>query len=107
MQSAWTLLSWGAEGWLDDIAYGVLVTVSLALATLPVGLAIGFMVAIAKQSSEPSLRLAGNRLGQVTLPSLMGLVAAGLGAAGVLAGTALTVAGTLVLLRGVRLDSLD
>jgi polar amino acid transport system permease protein len=53
-------LSWGPEGWLDDIAYGVFVTVSLALATLPVGLAIGFLVALAKQSSEPSLRLAGN-----------------------------------------------
>ncbi len=60
MPSAWTLLSWGPDGWLDDIAYGVFVTVSLALATLPVGLAIGFLVALAKQSSEPSLRLAGN-----------------------------------------------
>src|SRR5690242_6953560 len=60
MPGAWTLLSWGPEGWLDDIAYGVFVTVSLALATLPVGLAIGFLVALAKQSSEPSLRLAGN-----------------------------------------------
>ena len=53
MPSAWTLLSWGPDGWLDDIAYGVFVTVSLALATLPVGLAIGFLVALAKQSSEP------------------------------------------------------
>ena len=60
MQSAWTLLSWGPEGWLDDIFNGVLVTVSLALATFPVGLLIGFFIAIAKQSSEPSLRLAGN-----------------------------------------------
>jgi polar amino acid transport system permease protein len=60
MSSTWTLLSWGSEGWLDDIAYGVLVTVSLALATLPLGLAIGFAVAVAKQSSETSLRLAGN-----------------------------------------------
>jgi polar amino acid transport system permease protein len=60
LQSAWTLLSWGPEGWLDDLANGVLVTVSLALATLPVGLAIGFFVAVAKDSEEPSLRLAGN-----------------------------------------------
>ena len=60
MQSAWTLLSWGPDGWLDDLAYGVFVTVSLALATLPIGLFIGFFVAIAKQSREPSLRLAGN-----------------------------------------------
>jgi polar amino acid transport system permease protein len=60
MQSVWTLLSWGPEGWLDDIAYGVFITVSLAAATLPVGLVIGFLVALAKQSGEPSLRLAGN-----------------------------------------------
>lgn len=60
MQSAWTLLSWGSEGWLDDIAYGVFITVSLAIATLPVGLAIGFLAALAKQSAEPSLRLAGD-----------------------------------------------
>ena len=38
MQSAWTLLSWGPEGWLDDLAHGVFITVSLALATLPIGL---------------------------------------------------------------------
>lgn len=60
MQSVWTLLSWGPQGWLDDIAYGVFVTVSLALATLPLGLAIGFFAALAKQSKEPSLRLAGD-----------------------------------------------
>jgi polar amino acid transport system permease protein len=60
MQSIWTLISWGSEGWLDDIAYGVFVTISLAVATLPVGLAIGFVVALAKQSDEASLRLAGN-----------------------------------------------
>lgn len=60
MQSAWTLISWGPQGWLDDIAYGVFITVSLALATLPVGLLIGFLVAVAKNSDEPSLRLAGN-----------------------------------------------
>ena len=60
MQSTWTLLSWGPQGWLDDIAYGVFVTVSLAVATLPLGLAIGFLAALAKQSKEPSLRLAGD-----------------------------------------------
>ena len=60
MQSAWTLLSWGPEGWIDDIAWGVFVTVSLALATLPFGLLAGFLVALAKQSPEPTLRLAGN-----------------------------------------------
>lgn len=60
MQSGWTLLSWGSEGWLDEIAYGVFVTVALALATLPVGLFIGFVIALAKQSQERSLRLAAD-----------------------------------------------
>lgn len=60
MPNIWTLLSWGSEGWLDDVAHGVFVTVTLAAATLPFGLLIGFFVALAKQSAEPSLRLAGN-----------------------------------------------
>lgn len=58
--SIWTLLSWGTEGWIDDIAYGAVVTVLLALATLPIGLTVGFFIALAKQSEEPSLRLAAN-----------------------------------------------
>lgn len=60
MKSIWTLLSWGSDGWLDEIAHGVFITVSLAAVTLPLGLLIGFFVALAKQSGEPSLRLAGN-----------------------------------------------
>jgi polar amino acid transport system permease protein len=36
------------------------VTVSLALATLPLGLVVGFLIALAKQSREPSMRLAAN-----------------------------------------------
>lgn len=60
MERTLTLLSFGAEGWGDEIAAGVLVTVSLALATLPLGLAAGFMIALAKQSEERSLRLAAN-----------------------------------------------
>lgn len=53
----WTLISFGDQGWGDEIAWGVLVTVSLALATLPLGLALGFFIALAKQSGEPTLRL--------------------------------------------------
>ena len=53
-----TLISCGATGWGDEIALGVKVTVSLALATLPVGLALGFMIALAMQSQEKSLRTA-------------------------------------------------
>jgi len=51
-----------------------------------------------------ALRLAGNRVGQLVLPSAIGAVAAGLGSAGVFLASAAVVGGTLVLLRGVRLD---
>ncbi|MFU0503363.1 ABC transporter permease [Pseudaminobacter sp. NGMCC 1.201702] len=54
------LLGFGPQGWGDEIASGVLVTVALALATLPFGLFVGFIVALAKRSQEPALRLAGD-----------------------------------------------
>lgn len=60
MNEALTLLSFGEQGWGDTIALGVLVTVSLAIATLPFGLVLGFLIALAKKSSEPSLKLAAN-----------------------------------------------
>lgn len=60
MDGMLSLLSFGPDGWGDQIASGLLVTVSLALATLPFGLAAGFFLALAKQSKEPSLRLAAN-----------------------------------------------
>lgn len=75
MENFLGLLSFGAEGWGDEIASGVWVTVSLALATLPFGLVLGFFVALAKQSEEPSLRLAGNIYTTIFrgLPELMTL----------------------------------
>jgi len=60
MNEALTLLSFGEQGWGDTIALGVVVTVTLALATLPFGLVLGFLIALAKNSSEPSLKLAAN-----------------------------------------------
>ncbi|GGA92772.1 ABC transporter permease [Brucella endophytica] len=54
------LLSFGEGGWGKSIASGVFITVSLALATLPLGLLAGFFVAMGKQSKEPSIRLAAN-----------------------------------------------
>lgn len=57
---AWTLISFGPQGWGDDIAWGVLVTISLALATVPFSLLLGFLIALAKLSPEPAMRLAGN-----------------------------------------------
>ncbi|MBR0555230.1 ABC transporter permease [Ciceribacter sp. L1K23] len=53
-----SILSCGAEGWGDEIAFGFRVSLSLAIATLPVGLAIGFFVALGSQSGERSLRTA-------------------------------------------------
>ncbi|OJF93455.1 ABC transporter permease [Pararhizobium antarcticum] len=53
-----TLLSCGDVGWGDEIAFGFMITTSLALCTLPIGLFFGFFIALAKQSEEKSLRLA-------------------------------------------------
>jgi polar amino acid transport system permease protein len=53
-----TLVACGDTGWGDEIAFGVKVTITLALATLPVGLVIGFLIALAAQSEEKLLRLA-------------------------------------------------
>ena len=51
-----------------------------------------------------SLRLTGNRLGQVLIPSTVGLVAAGVGAAGVLAATATALAAVGVAARRLAVD---
>ncbi|MGO4436101.1 ABC transporter permease [Rhizobium sp. RAF56] len=53
-----TIIACGDAGWGDEIAFGLKVTISVALATLPVGLSIGFLVALAQQSEERSLRTA-------------------------------------------------
>ena len=52
-----------------------------------------------------SLRLVGNRFGQVVVPSGIGLVAAGLGAAGVLWVTAATLVAAGAASRGVPMDT--
>ena len=44
------LLSFGPEGWGDEILAGTWLTIRLALATLPFGLVLGFFVALAKRS---------------------------------------------------------
>ena len=54
------LLSYGDSGWGDEIIAGLWVTISLALATLPFGLLLGFLVALAKTSSDSALRVAAN-----------------------------------------------
>ena len=75
MNDIWTALSWGPNGWLDELAEGLGVTVTLALATLPVGLTIGLVVALAKRSAAWPLRLLGNAYTTVFrgLPELLTL----------------------------------
>jgi MFS family permease len=88
----------------------------VVMAALGLGLGIGQPLTMSWLSAQApdgqrgralALRLAGNRAGQVVLPSAIGGVAAGLGAAGVFLASALAVGGTLLLVRGVRLDEQD
>ncbi|WP_284178700.1 ABC transporter permease subunit [Rhabdaerophilum sp. SD176] len=56
MQYYLDLLSFGPEGWGDELLAGALVTISIALATLPFGLALGLAIALAKRSRSWTLR---------------------------------------------------
>ena len=85
----------------------------VVMAVLGLGLGIGQPLTMSWLSAQApagqrgralALRLAGNRVGQVVLPSAIGVVAAGLGAGGVFLASAVVVGGTLLLLRGVELD---
>ncbi len=49
------LLSYGPNGWGDEIVAGLLVTIALALVTLPIGIALGFGLALAKNSGDARL----------------------------------------------------
>ncbi|MEW1949774.1 MFS transporter [Pseudarthrobacter sp902506025] len=85
----------------------------VVMAVLGLGLGIGQPLTMSWLSAQApagqrgralALRLAGNRVGQVVLPSAIGVVAAGLGAGGVFLASAVVVGGMLLLLRGVQLD---
>lgn len=52
-----SLLRFGPEGWGDELAYGALVTISLALVTLPVGIAGGFALSLGRMSTDPLVRI--------------------------------------------------
>ncbi len=70
-----SLFSFGSGGWGDEIAAGAWVTLRLALATLPLGIVLGLMVAAARDSRFRVLR--GLGAGFVTvfrgLPELLTL----------------------------------
>lgn len=59
MNEALGPLAFGPAGWGDELASGLLLTVELALATLPLGLAIGLAVALLKDSPSRAARAFG------------------------------------------------
>jgi len=54
------LLGFGPDGWGDQLAAGAWLTIRLALATLPFGLAVGLMAALARNSRRRWLRIPAN-----------------------------------------------
>ena len=54
------LLKFGPDGWGDELALGALLTIELALAVLPLGIVLGFFIALGKDSKYGVLRIAGN-----------------------------------------------
>jgi polar amino acid transport system permease protein len=75
MQGLLELLAYGPTGWGDEILAGAWLTIRLALATLPIGLALGFLVALAKRSRSALLRGFGETFSTVFrgLPELLTL----------------------------------
>jgi len=53
-------LSYGDAGWGDQLLAGLFITVTLFLATLPFGLVLGFLIALAKRSRKPVVRFFAN-----------------------------------------------
>jgi polar amino acid transport system permease protein len=60
LEQLFSLLSFGPDGWGDELAAGTWLTIRLALATLPFGLVLGFLVALAKDSESRWLIAASN-----------------------------------------------
>ncbi len=75
MQDLFALLQFGSDGWGDEIAAGAWLTLRLALATLPFGLAVGFLVALARNSNRGWLVALGSLFATVFrgLPELLTL----------------------------------
>ncbi|MBJ3775048.1 ABC transporter permease [Acuticoccus mangrovi] len=52
-----SLLRFGPQGWGDELLAGVRITLLLALATAPIGLVGGFLLALARRSQSARLRV--------------------------------------------------
>lgn len=57
MTDLFGLLRFGSEGWGDELLAGLQVTLALALATAPIGLVGGFLLALARRADSPALRV--------------------------------------------------
>ena len=73
MSDLLALLAFGPTGWGDELLAGTWLTVRLAVATLPGGLALGFAVALAKRSQSLPIRIFGEAFSTVFrgLPELL------------------------------------
>jgi polar amino acid transport system permease protein len=73
MFDSWGALAFGPTGWGDELLRATGLTLALAVATLPFGLALGLVVALAKASTNPVSRLFGNAFTTVFrgLPELL------------------------------------
>ncbi len=70
------LIGFGLEGWWRELAAGMVLTAALAVATLPIGLALGIAVALAKDSQIRWIRVVGEGYTTVFrgLPELLTLL---------------------------------
>lgn len=75
MEDSLALLQFGPQGWGDELAAGTWLTIRLALATLPFGVAVGFLIALAKNSERRWLIVGGNAFTTIFrgLPELLTL----------------------------------
>lgn len=75
MSDLFSLLSFGPDGWGDQLAQGAAITLGLAVATVPFGLVLGLLVALARDSKSRILRGIGHTFSTVFrgLPELLTL----------------------------------
>ena len=76
MLELFALLSFGDQGWGDELLKGLGVTLALALSTVPFALFFSFVIAGFKESPYTPLRLAGNAYTTVfrSLPEILTLI---------------------------------